>query len=274
MLTLLKLLLTPVLIAMVTLVERRWGSGVAGWLVGLPLTSGPISVFLNIQYGNGFAADAALGTLQGLGAVGAFSLAYAGAALALRPWIATSWPASTAVALSVFLTVIYFLRDMQGPIVGTTAAVAVWLTGVVAGLRQMSTPATSRVAHSPWELPARMVVATIFVLVLTAAADTVGPHLSGLVSPLPIFAGVLVAFTHRTQGVGGAVALLRGVVLGSLAFAGFFLTVALLLPRTGGAVTYAAAVVCALSINAALLPAARSPGSRRFTGNGEAAWPS
>ena len=46
--TLLKILLTPALIAVATLLARRWGPGVGGTLAGLPLTSTPVSIFLAI----------------------------------------------------------------------------------------------------------------------------------------------------------------------------------------------------------------------------------
>ena len=32
----LKLILTPLLIGLISLAERRWGTRVGGWLVGLP----------------------------------------------------------------------------------------------------------------------------------------------------------------------------------------------------------------------------------------------
>ncbi len=38
-----KLVASPLLIWAASLVGRRWGQAVAGWLVGLPLTSGPVA---------------------------------------------------------------------------------------------------------------------------------------------------------------------------------------------------------------------------------------
>ena len=37
-----KIFLAPVLILLVSLAGRKWGHGVSGWLLGLPLGSGPI----------------------------------------------------------------------------------------------------------------------------------------------------------------------------------------------------------------------------------------
>ncbi len=73
---LVKLLLTPGLIAVATVLARRLGPGVGGAIVGLPLTSAPVSLFLALEQGPVFAATAAVGTLLGLLSQGALCLAY------------------------------------------------------------------------------------------------------------------------------------------------------------------------------------------------------
>ena len=60
-----KLLATPAFIGLATLAGRRWGPVVNGLLVGLPLTTGPVSLILAYQYGPAFAAKAAAGNLAG-----------------------------------------------------------------------------------------------------------------------------------------------------------------------------------------------------------------
>lgn len=49
MVLLLKLTLAPLLVALATLVARRWGPKVGGIVVGLPLSTGPIFLFLAID---------------------------------------------------------------------------------------------------------------------------------------------------------------------------------------------------------------------------------
>jgi hypothetical protein len=49
---------------------------VSGWLVGLPLTSGPVDFFLALDQGLAFAQAAAVGTLTGAMSQAAFCLAY------------------------------------------------------------------------------------------------------------------------------------------------------------------------------------------------------
>src|SRR2546427_679588 len=91
---LLKLLLTPLFILIITLIGRRWGSLVSGWLVGLPLTSAPVVLFLALEQGTAFASRAALlgPRLSGLlpllpifaSIFGAFTHAFQGAPAARR----------------------------------------------------------------------------------------------------------------------------------------------------------------------------------------------
>ena len=60
----LKLVLTPALIGTATLAGRRWGQSVGGWLVGLPLTTGPVAFFIALDHGAAFGAAAVVGSLR------------------------------------------------------------------------------------------------------------------------------------------------------------------------------------------------------------------
>jgi uncharacterized membrane protein (GlpM family) len=54
-----KALVTPVLIGGASLAGRRFGHQIGGWLVALPMTSGPVALFLALDQGASFAAGAA-----------------------------------------------------------------------------------------------------------------------------------------------------------------------------------------------------------------------
>jgi hypothetical protein len=250
-----KVVLTPLLIAVVTLAGRRWGPAVGGWLAGLPLTSGPVSVFLALEQGPGFAARAAVGTLAGLVGVGCFCLVYARLARS-HSWILATWGGIAAYLASAALLSLIPLS--LGPTAGSTLALlllAFRFLPTTAG--RVGAPAAPR-----WDLLTRMAVATALVLVLTATAAVLGPKLSGLLSPFPVFATVLAVFTHRHAGAASTQQLLRGIVLGSFAFAGFFVVVAAALERWQVAGTYSVACASALVINVALRPllaSGRSP---------------
>ncbi len=98
MMLLLKLILTPLLLGGVTLAGRKFGPTVSGWLVGLPLTSGPVSFFLALEQGTVFAAHAAQGTLMGVISLSAFCVAYCW--LSLRFGRLLCWLGSWAVYLA------------------------------------------------------------------------------------------------------------------------------------------------------------------------------
>ncbi len=136
----LKLALTPMLIAAASLAGRRWGPGVSGCLVGLPLTSGPVTFLLALSEGTGFAAATAL-----------------------------------------------------------------------------------------------------------------GPRLTGLLSPYPVFATVLAIFAHHLQGPRSAVSVMRGTLLGLFGFAGFFLVLSALIESAGIAPAFTAAVAVSLALQVSSL---------------------
>ena len=246
----LKLVVAPLLIAAATLVARRWGPGVGGWLAGFPLTSAPVSVFLALEQGPDFAARAAVGTLFGLTALAVFCLAYGRAARRV------GWAGSAAAGLGVFGACLAVLSAAPPSLPAAFALVCVSLA-LVAALLPATTAGARGVKPPAWDLPLRMAVATAVVLLLTTAARHLGPTLSGLLSPVPVFLLVLAVFAQRSQGPDASIRVLRGGVIGSFAFAVFFLMVGALLGRLRIGPTYALASLGALAVNVATLSVGR-----------------
>lgn len=246
----LKLVLTPTLIGAVSMAGRRWGPGVSGWLVGFPFTSGPIVFFLALDQGATFAAGAAIGSMSGAAAQAAFCLLYG--RLASRCYwglalLAGSLAfAATAVALQSF----------------TLALVPLLLTvfAALAAALYLMPPESrgSRTARLPgWDLPARVVVTTAVVVLLTGVAPALGPRLTGLLATFPLYGAVLAGFAHHLQGPGPATGVLRGLLLGLFAFAAFFFVLALLIERAGVASAFGTALAVALVLQAGSLRAMR-----------------
>jgi hypothetical protein len=243
---LLKLVLTPALIGGASLAGRRWGAGVSGWLVGLPLTSAPIAVFLALEQGGEFAATAAVGTMAGTISQAAFSVAYAWLAFRRGPAAASvagivAFAASTAV--------------LERIVASAAALFIVAIVGLLLALRLMPAGEPGGASRTPpapaWDIPARMAVATAFVLLLTGFAAALGPRLTGLLAPFPLYAAILAVFAHRLEGPGAAARLLKGLLLGLFGFAAFFLVFASLMESAGLAVTVAAATAVTGALQAA-----------------------
>ncbi len=244
--TVLKLVLAPLLIGAATVAGRRWGPGVSGWLAGFPLTSGPVSVFLALEQGPEFAARAAGGTLLGLVSMAVFCLVYS------RLASHRAWLSSAAVGLGAFTACTIVLRPVVVPTPLTFGLVCLALGAIVVAIPVTVAPVRA-VTPPRWDLPARMTVATGVVFSITSLAAWLGSALSGLLSPIPVFALVLAVFAHSSQGPSAAARLLRGVVIGSFAFATFFLVVGTLLTRLGLGATYVLAGLGALAVNGAVL---------------------
>ena len=266
---LLKLLLTPLIIAAVTLIGRRWGPRVAGLVVGLPVTTGPISVFLATEQGPTFAVRAAGGAMVGLVATGGFCAAYA--AIARR----RTWTAALLGALATLAVVLLPLRALQTSSLSLPALAALSVTALVllwAGVTRLPpaesptiAPNVPNVPNAPvpaWDLPVRAAISTVMVAAVTAAAGAVGSRWSGLLSALPVFGTVIGVFTHRQEGRAAAVALMRGLIIGCVSGVLFFVVVGTVLAPGRLAATYEAAALTAVLAGAIVSHATR-PRARR-----------
>lgn len=230
----LKLVLTPALIGGASLAGRRWGPMVAGWLVGLPLTSGPVALFLAIDHGPAFATSAATGMLAGTVSQAMFSLAYSRAA-AKGPWLSCGL-GCLGFASSTLLLDRFSLAALSALTITIGAILATLLL-----LPARPTPSDPSTPLPWWDTGARMLVATAFVLAVTLSAPTLGPQLSGLLTPFPFFGALLAVFSHRHGGAASAVSVLRGLSYGLFAPTAFFLVLCVLLVPLGIPAGFAAA---------------------------------
>ena len=224
-----KVVVTPVLMGGASLAGRRWGHQIGGWLVALPLTSGPVAFFLATDHGTHFAASAAVGMLAGTASQVAVALTY-------RRLAAHGWVQALGAGGVAFAGATSILAGLSWSALPTFALVCGALAAGVALTRRSRPGAMAAdvpLKTAQWDVPLRMVVATLVVLAVTALAPIIGPRLSGLLSPFPVFGVLLAVFTHRSCGADSAAAVLEGLLLGLLAPAVFFLVLAVLLPPLG-----------------------------------------
>ena len=242
---LLKVIITPALVTVASLAGRRFGPGVAGWMIAMPLTAGPVLAFIAIEQGAAFTAMAAASSISGLMAVAACGVAWVRGA---QRW---KRPQSGLVAGSLAfagMTAVLALPPLPGdPLV----AVALFGASVVAFRAARHLVPRPGAAFDParipptWDLPVRAAVATVLVLAITAAAPHVGPRLAGILVTYPVYATTLAYFAERHDRAGGASAVFRGLFAGLYTPAVFFLMLALLLEPAGIPVAFAAAVAAA-----------------------------
>jgi hypothetical protein len=245
-----KLILTPLLVAGASLAGRRWGPALSGWLVTLPLTSGPIAFFIAVETGVDVARHAAAGALVGAVAQVGFAAAYSVASGR------ASWVGSLGVASLAFVVVAAILPPL-GPVsmyavLAASVALVLWRLGGAGTDDRRRPPAPA------WDIPARVIVATTLVVAISAAAPLIGGRTAGILATFPVYAAVLATFAHGTRGRAEAGDVLRGLTTGLLGFGAFFLALEWLLGRTGVIESFVGALAVGLVVQAATLPVVRS----------------
>jgi hypothetical protein len=237
---LLKLVLVPGLIALVTLAGRRFGPRIGGWLNALPMVAGPVLFFLALEQGEAFVARAAESTLAGLAAVAAFAVVYA--------WIAVarSWWACVLGGWAAFSGVTIALQAVQWTAV-SGLAVALAGFGIARWVLPASSGAPTSIAAPAWDLPVRMAAAVALVLLVTGLAAWLGPRLSGAITSFPVATTILLAFTHAQQGTPAAAGFLRAFLPAMWSFALFCFVLAWGVVGLGRDLAFLAALVVHLA---------------------------
>lgn len=237
----LKLLLSPLLIAVMSLVGQRFGHTAAGLLAGFPFVAGPIFIVFVLEQGPQFGQRAGFAALLGVLCLAVFCLVYAWlsrrfnwlccllagwAAFALTGALMTYWPLPPLWALAAALLVPLLVPSCFPPIRG-----------------RVENGQLDRV-----ELLTRMLAAAVLVLSLTAAAHYTGPTLAGVLTPFPVASSVLAVFSQRKNGPQAAVQSLRGVMSGMWGFISFFALASYLLPHAGSLLAIVAGIAAALLV--------------------------
>jgi hypothetical protein len=244
---LLKLVLTPTLIALVTLAGRRWGHGAAGLLAGLPITGGPILFFIAVEQGAGFAQRTAVAALTGLIAFTGFCVAYTWSSR-VAPWFL-----SLPIGYLAYAAVGWPVTRWHPPVGFAALAGAGALILGAQCMPRATDPVRAEVPPPAWELPARMVAAGVVVLAVTGLAAWLGAGWSGVLTVFPTAATALGTFVHHAAGPAAATRLLRGLTVGMLGVAGFMIALSLTLGRLGLGAAFACGVTASLISLATLL---------------------
>lgn len=222
----LKLLVVPGFLLLVSLAGRRWGPSVGGWLAGFPVVVGPILFFLAVEQGEVFAAQASIAALSAVFAMIAFNIVYAQVAQKL------AWPWALSVAVAVWAVAAAALSWGPSSIVFSIIVAA---TALLAAPHLFPAVQPLAVAPAPKsdKLFYRMLAGALLTLAVTTLASTVGERWSGFLAVFPVLGSVLAVFSHQSRGPAFTAALLRATAIGLYSFAAFCLVLALALPKLG-----------------------------------------
>ena len=243
---LIKLTVTPLLVAGMSLAARRFGPTFGGLIMGLPWMTGPVLFFLALERGDAYLAETARGALLAIPSIAAYSVIYA----AVSRW--RGW------ALSLVLAALTFTGSgwLMSSVPGAARDVALLaICSLFAAYLSIAKPPPLKGAFSMpwWDIPARMLATAVLVGLITISADYLGPTRSGIASSYPVILTVVVTFTHERWGRDAATTMLRGVMLSLIGFVAFFWVVSTFVVQLGLMKTYILASAVGLSFSACLL---------------------
>ena len=243
---LLKIVLAPLLILGASIAGHRWGHAVSGWIVGLPLVSAPVILLLALERGDEFAAASAQGSLLGIVSLSAFSLAYAW--LSLRRGL--GWLPSMLLGWGIYFAATFVLGYTAVSIIAAFICVAAWLRLVTRVFPEAHAPAKTPQGGFRWgDVAMRIIAAVALIFAITEYAPALGPTMSGLLTPFPIYTSVMVTSIHRREGAASASQFVRGAIVSSYTPALFWLIVGSTIVSWGIGVSYALAIIASIVLH-------------------------
>ncbi len=239
---LIKVVLMPSVMAMVTLATRKWGHKIGGLIGSMPWVAGPILLFFILEQGKAFGIRSIPGVMTGILALISFCYTYATLSRKLF-WLPTLLLSYAAYAITALL-----FTNLQ---LSLPVRYSLVIGSVGLALRFFPQPGNLSVKtrRLPFDIPIRMLVATLFVLGLTKLATVLGPNWSGILTPFPILTTVLAIFSHTLQGSDAAITTLRGLVMGLVGFTTFLFLQAFLLPAFPVGISFGIALLVNIVVN-------------------------
>jgi hypothetical protein len=238
-----KMAVTAAFLLLATVVAERAGPLVGGLVATLPISAGPVYIFLALDHDAHFIARGALGSLVTNADNVAFALTYALLAQkrslalsvggAFAAWMALiwasgwiAWTLASAVALNVIVI-----------------AFAFWLS---APLRHAPMP---RVQARWYDLILRAGMVAVLVGVVVSLSFRIGPTASGNLAVFPIVLSSIAIILHRRVGGPATAAVLANAVIGLGGFAVALVVLCLTAERFGSAAALTLAFAASLGCN-------------------------
>jgi hypothetical protein len=232
----------PLVIGLITVVSRKWGHKIGGLIASMPWIAGPILLFFILEQGKAFGIRSVPGILTGI--ISLISFCYCYARLSKRfNWLVTILTSYLVYALAALLFDLFKFNLFV--IYGITLA-CVFIALYFFPVPDAHQPPAKRL---PFDMLIRMVVATLFVILITGLASVLGPTWSGILTPFPIITSILAIFTHYLQGNNATITVLRGLVSGLFGFTTFLFLQAFLLQEFSVGVSFFLALIVNLVIN-------------------------
>lgn len=200
---LLRLLLTPSLVVLVSYIQKRWGHAIGGRVIGLPLSTAPFLVLIYLMEGADQTARAAHGVVAGQIAVVSYCFIFS-----FLSW-RKSWPIALLTGWLVAGIADFTLVQLSSTWLAGATVVLVSAIAVKFWPKPLFDDHAVRIPQW-WETPMKALIAGTLVASLTWAKDVIGLQAAGVLASMPVILSVLAPMTLRTYGPSAVSDLLRG----------------------------------------------------------------
>ncbi|KAF0811272.1 hypothetical protein IGB42_04261 [Andreprevotia sp. IGB-42] len=228
-----KLLAGPLVISAASIAGKRWGPAAAGLLGGLPLIASCVIAALWLEFGQDYAVAVASAAPAGLWANIGYMLAL-GFACRYFEQRRLGWLGMLLCGWLVYLLLAIVLAAAN--LAHSVPAALLALPGLLLAARFVlpKPQAPPRIVRLPRvELFARMAAALLLVGTLTGLTRLLGPGVTGILSPGPVAATVIPAFTLANAGSDAVLLQLRGFLTGLIGTGVSFMCLAPLAAQMG-----------------------------------------
>lgn len=249
-----KMLAAAGLVVCTSMVAERLSPFLAGMLASLPVSVGPVYVFLAMDHDAAFVSQAALGSLA-INAVNAiFCLVYALAAQRLGT------VASLGLALASWFVMAAGLRLLPITLGSGLALTALVYAVVIPLTRPFARARAGVIPPRPWyALPVRAAAVALLVLTVTVASWHLGATMAGLLAIFPVVLSSLIAILQPRIGGPATAAMTSDTLQGLVGLAVALTAVHLIAPVAGSAVALSVALAICLMWNGLLIAVRRRP---------------
>jgi hypothetical protein len=203
-----RMAVTAAFLLAATVTAERAGPLVGGLVATLPISAGPVYIFLALDHGAHFIGESALGSLVSNGINIMFALTYA--LLAQKRSLAISLSGAFAVWI-VFSWLTGFVPwTLPAAIVFNVVALALalWLS---ASLRHVRSPQVKARWH---DLVMRAAMVALLVGIVVTLSYHIGPTASGNLAVFPIVLTSIILILHRRVGGPATAAVMANAVIG------------------------------------------------------------
>ena len=226
---------------------ERSGPFIGAMIATLPVSTGPIYVFLAMDHGAAFIAQAAVMSVASTAAILAFIAGHALAAQRLGT------AGSLAVATLAWLAAALLLQLRDWSFAEACLLLAAGFALAMRGLRRFAVAApAAAVSRTRFDLPLRALLVATVVVATSLASRVFGPSVTGVLATYPVVFTSLIVILQPGGGGAFASAVLVNGLKGLLGFGTALAVLHVAALRTNSAIALVLALVVAVGWNVAL----------------------